>query len=153
MAALAEELPPGPIAQRFVALLRLKLDLLEPYREPLAALFAAALSPGSRVAVLGNASAEFRANGVALYRRVVAEANDAPRERQAQNLAAILYATYLTLVLFWLNDRTPGYHSTQELLAIARVGLGLARPVIGLPPVARLIGRLARAIAPVFGDL
>ena len=153
MATLAAELPPGPIAQRFVTMIRLKLELLGPYRELLGALFAAALAPQSRVAVLGDDSAEFRARGLAIYRMVISGASDALREPQAGELATVLYAAYLSLILFWLNDRTPGYHSTHELIAIARTSLGLARPLLGLPPVSRLLKRLARAINPVFGGL
>jgi AcrR family transcriptional regulator len=153
MLAEVADLPRGSVAHRFEAAMRRKLALLTPYREALGALFAAAMNPRSPIAVLGSSSAEFRQHGLSIFYEVIAGATDAPRPRQARQLATLLYTAYLSLVLFWLNDRTPEMRSTTELLAISRNALTLSRPLLVLPPTARLLTRLVRAIEPVFGAL
>ncbi len=40
---------------------------------------------------------------------------------------------------------------TRDLLAFAQEMLGRLRPVLGLPPVARPLARLARIVGPMFG--
>lgn len=151
MLAQAAELPRATLARRFEAAMQQKLALLSPYRDALGSLFSAALNPGSSVAVLGESSAEFRRHGLQIFYFVVSGASDAPRERQARQLATLLYTAYLALVLFWLNDRTPGYSATNDLISLSRQALALGRPVLGLPPVAKLLARLARTIGTVFG--
>ncbi len=63
----------------------------------------------------------------------------------------MLYVAHLGLLLFWLHDRTPDERATEDLLAFARDTLGLARPLLALPPVSRTLARLARTLEPVFG--
>jgi hypothetical protein len=81
----------------------------------------------------------------------VSGATDAPRERQARQLATVLYALHLALLLFWLHDRSPDHHATDDLIKLARDTLALIRPVLRLPPVSKALARLAQAISPVFG--
>jgi len=153
MLAETRTLPQGSVAQRFEAAMRRKLALLEPYRPALSALFATALVPSSQVAVLGPSSAEYRRAGFSIFFLVVSEANDAPRPRQARQLATLLYASYLLMVLFWLNDHSEGARATFELVGHTRTAIGLARPTLIFPPTARLLARLARTIGPVFGTV
>ena len=74
-----------------------------------------------------------------------------PRERQARQLAIVLYALHLALLLFWLHDRSPDQRATDDLINLARDTLALVRPVLRLPPISKALARLARAIEPVFG--
>src|SRR5690349_12123074 len=53
-------LPQGKIAQRFAAAMTAKLALIEPQSELIGVLLSSALNPNSRVAVLGQASADIR---------------------------------------------------------------------------------------------
>ena len=46
----------------------------------------------------------------------------------------------------------PDYRATGELITLARDMLALIRPVLRLPPVAKLLARLAHAFEPVFGS-
>ena len=41
----------------------------------------------------------------------------------------------------------------RDLLAFAQEMLGRLRPVLGLPPIARPLARLARIVRPMFGPL
>jgi AcrR family transcriptional regulator len=150
MDAQVEALPPAPLAERFDGVMRAKLAQLMPHRALLGAIAGAALVPDGDMAVLGVRSAEIRERASAIFRTVVIGASDAPRGEVANDLATLLYAAHLGLILFWLNDPTPNQRATDELLRFGRDALRLTRRTLRLPPVAAALGRLARAVAPVF---
>jgi len=78
-------------------------------------------------------------------------ATDAPPAKQAKEVATLLYGIHLGLVLFWLQDRSPNQTSTNELIALMRDLVKMARPALRLPPISRLFARVARIITPMFG--
>jgi hypothetical protein len=153
--AVVDGLPPGTLAERFHHLLLARLDQLDPHREAMIALFAAALHPDSPQSLLGPGAGPARARLKDAFSRIVAEASDAPKgpaaEAQAAELSAFLYGIHLLLLLFWIYDRTAGRAATRELLSIVRAGLALLRPALALPPVARVLTRLAASIDAVLG--
>jgi AcrR family transcriptional regulator len=144
-------LPPGSIASRYAHAMQIKLRQLAPYREAFGALFGAALTPHSPINVLGDRSAPIRQRASAAFGVVVVGATDAPRARQADDLAMLLYAAHFLIILFWLHDRTPDQRATADLLRFTRDTLGRFRPVLRLPPVGKLVARLAALIKPMFG--
>src|SRR5262245_23122659 len=146
-----QALPQASIADRFEQAMQAKIAQVAPYRDALGALFGAALTPHSGVAVLGDSTSDIRERMGKVFYAVVAGATDAPRERQARQLATVLYALHLALLLFWIHDRSPDHRATNDLIKLARDTLALVRPVLRLPPVAKALARLAQAIGPVFG--
>ena len=144
-------LPALPLATRFGRALRDCLARLGPHRDGLGALFGAGLDPASEVNVLGEGIRPIRARVWQTYLTVITGASDAPRPKQAQPLATVFYALHLTVVLFWLQDRSPGQRLTYELLDFGQEMLGRLRPALGLPPVARALAKLARILGPMFG--
>ncbi len=144
-------LPPLPLAKRFVATLEADLRRLTPHRATMGALFAAGLAPDSPVAVLGEGVSGLRDRVWRLYLLVVTGASDAPRRGQAEQMATLFYSAHLLIILFWLQDKSDGQARTRELLSFAQEMLGRLRPVLGLPPVARPLARLARIVGPMFG--
>ena len=153
-AELEEEirsLPPAPLAARYGQALRADLARLAPHRDALGALFGAGLSADSEVAVLGEGIGPIRARVWRAFHAVIGGASDAPGARQAASLATVLYALHLSLVLFWLQDRSPGQRATRELLDFGQQTLARLRPALGLPPVARALAKLARILSPMFG--
>jgi hypothetical protein len=128
-----------------------KIAQIAPYRDAFGALFGAALTPNSGVAVLGEQTSDIRERVSQAFYDMVRGATDAPRERQARQLATVLYALHLALLLFWLHDRSPDQHATDDLIKLARDSLALVRPVLRVPPISKALARLARAIEPVFG--
>lgn len=139
------------MAARFGRAIRSCLQRLTPHRDALGALFAVGLTPDSEVAVLGEGASGVRSVVWRVYREVVRGATDKPHPRQEEQIATLFYAAHLLLVLFWLQDRTLGQRATGELLKFAEDTLGRLRPVLGLPPVAKPLMRLARILAPMFG--
>lgn len=153
-AELEEEaaiLPPQPLAKRFVETMEADLRRLTPHRETMGALFAAGLAPDSPVAVLGEGVAGIRSRVWHIFLTVCTGASDAPKRAQAEQMATLFYSAHLLLILFWLQDRSEGQAKTRELLQFAQEMLGRLRPVLGLPPVARPLAKLARIIGPMFG--
>jgi AcrR family transcriptional regulator len=150
-AASIGTLPAAPLAERFAQTMRAKFAQIAPYRAALGALAGAALNPSSNVAVLGDTTADVRQRVSAMFLTVVSGATDAPRERQARDLATVLYGVHLALQLFWLYDRSPNQHATEELLALTSDMLSLVRRLLRLPPISRALARLARIIGPMFG--
>ncbi|MBC8102819.1 MAG: TetR/AcrR family transcriptional regulator [Cytophagales bacterium] len=155
-AELEEEvaaLPPGPLAARFGRALLADLRRIEPYREAFAALYAAGLAPDSEVAVLGASVGGVRDRVWRTFQTVVTGATDAPRSRQVDEMTTVLYAAHLSVVLFWLQDRSEGQSATRELIAFGTEMLGRFRPVLTLPFASRALTRLARILHPLFGPL
>lgn len=144
-------MPPAPMAERFAGAVGSCLRRLGSHRDALGALFAVGLAPDSEMAVLGESAAGVRDVVWRVYHEVVRGASDKPRPRQEEQIATLFYAAHLLFVLFWLQDRTPGQRATAELIGFAEEMLGRLRPVLGLPPVARPLTRLARILAPMFG--
>lgn len=152
--ALEEEvrsLPPDSLAVRFEKALRADIARVAPYRGAFGSLFSVALSPDSEVAVLGEAMADVRQRVWSTFLVVAEGASDAPRGRQAGDVATLFYGIHLCLVLFWLQDRSSGQRATDEMIALIRDMVKLARPALRLPPVSRLLARSARIVTPMFG--
>ena len=146
------ELMPAPLADRFQRTMLTQFKLMTPYRDTLSAIFDAALNPRSEVGVFSESSADVRQFSKKVFIAVVTGATDAPRASQAGNIATILYGVYLGLVLFWLQDRSPGTKTTFELLSFTRDMLALVRPLLVMPPVASALARLGRILGPMLGD-
>lgn len=142
-------LPSTSVAERFVAIMRLKLALLMPYRTAFGAWFGAALTPNSGIAVLGPETAEIRTMMLEVFHQVVGQATDAPHPQQAQDLTLILYVLHLALIFVWLHDRSPDQQAAMKLLNLSYDTLRRLRWFLRLPPVARLLARLAEALQPL----
>jgi AcrR family transcriptional regulator len=151
LAQEVERLPAGSLADRWYGAVQKDIGRLEPFRETMGALFGVALAPGSEIAVLGSRVSEIRETVWNALLQVIMGANDAPRPRQAQELATIAYAAHLSLILFWLQDTSPNQTATAELLKFGRETLGRIRPFLNLPMVTRMLARLAKIIEPMFG--
>jgi AcrR family transcriptional regulator len=146
-----EALPAGTVAVRFHHVMRAKLDQFASHREPLAGLFGAAMSPHVELGILGTHGTSAQDPMRQAFLAVVTGASDAPKDQQIQQIATLLYAAYLAVVLFWLYDRTSGSRASAYLLDFMRDGLGLARGAMILPPIANTIARLASVFEAVFG--
>ena len=144
-------LPPGPLAKRFGAAMAADFRRMTPHRQTMGALFSAGLAPESDVAVLGESVGPIRDRVWGIFRQVAVGASDAPKPKQLDDLATLFYAAHLLMVLFWLQDRSPGQAKTRELLAFAEEMIGRLRPVLGLGPVAKPLARLAGIVGPMFG--
>jgi hypothetical protein len=136
----------GTVAERFEAAMLAKLDQVSPHRGSLAALLTRALDPNSRLSTLGEGTAAVREKMVGVFLEVVRGASDAPGEKQAMQLGSVLYALHLAIILYWFHDMTPEARATRELVGSARETLRYLRPALRLPPMSRVLSRLAGAL-------
>lgn len=149
--AYLEALEPASIADLFRQAMTAKIEQVTPFRDSTSALFSAMMNPNSKVAVLGDNTADIRSDSVQAFAGLVQKATDAPKAPQAGQIATLFYSAHLLVLLFWMYDRTPGCKATYQLLDFAGDTLKLLRPALVLPPVARSIARLTTIIEPVFG--
>src|ERR671911_74804 len=136
----------GTIAERFERTMVVKLDQVSPHRGPLAALLSRSLDPNSPISALGEGTAAVRERMGGVFLEVVQGASDAPAEKQARELGNVLYALHLAILLYWFHDRTPGARAPGDLIGSARGALGYLRPAPRLPPMSRVLSRLAGAL-------
>src|SRR5215204_1898014 len=139
----------GTVAERFEAAMLAKLDQVSPHRNPLAALLTRTLDPNSRLSALGEGTAAVREKMGGVFLKVVRGASDAPGEKQARELANVLYALHLAILLYWFHDKTPEARATRELAGSARDALRYLRPALRLPPMSRVLSRLAGSLGNV----
>jgi AcrR family transcriptional regulator len=136
----------GTVAKRFEAAMLAKLDQVSPHRGPLAALLTRALDPNSRLSALGEGTAAVREKMGGVFLEVVRGASDAPGEKQVRELGNVLYALHLAILLYWFHDKTPETRASRELVGSARDALLYLRPALRLPPMSRVLSRLAGAL-------
>jgi AcrR family transcriptional regulator len=139
----------GTVAERFERAMVVKLDQVSPHRGPLAALLSRALDPDSPTSALGEGTAAVREKMGGVFLEVVQGASDAPGEKQSRELGNVLYALHLAILLYWFHDKTPEERATRELVGSARDALRYLRPVLRLPPISRVLSRLAGALGDV----
>ena len=139
----------GTVAERFETAMVAKLDQVSPHRGPLAALLSRALDPDSSISALGEGTAAVREKMGGVFLEVVRGASDGPGEKQARELGNVLYALHLAILLYWFHDRTQDVRATRELVGSARDALRYLRPALRLPPMSRVLSRLAVALGNV----
>jgi AcrR family transcriptional regulator len=144
-----EGLVGGTVSERFERAMVVKLDQVSPHRGPLAALLSRALDPNSPISALGEGTAAVREKMGGVFLEVVRGASDAPGERQTRELGNVLYALHLAILLYWFHDRTPGARATRDLVGSARETLRYLRPALRLPPMSRVLSRLAGALGDI----
>src|ERR687897_478650 len=141
-----DELIGGTVAERFEAAMLAKLNQVSPHRGPLAALLTRALDPNSRLTALGEGTAAVPEKMGGVFLEVVRGASDAPGDKQARQLGNVLYTLHLAVILYWFHDKTPDARATRELVGSARETLRYLRPALRLPPMTRVLSRLAGAL-------
>lgn len=145
-------LPPAPLAERFREMMHVRFAQVAPYRGVYQAILGSALNPQNELGILGAASAPLRAHVIqANFGDLVRGASNAPPECQVSELALLLYAGHLGLLLFWLYDPTPDFRATETLLRLSEQGLRLGRRLLRFAPVARTLSEVVGALEPVFG--
>ncbi len=148
--AYATTLPADKLAIRFERIMQYRLHQIAPYRELLASIIGAALSPTNELGVLGSETADVRATERAVFERVVQGATDCPSEPKASHLTLLLYAAHLCLMLFWFYDRSPNQHATTALLHLSYDLLRNLRRILRWSLGTKTLARFAAAIEPVF---
>lgn len=149
-AAQSQKVQKGSLAMRFGRMLDYCLDGLAPHRNAMSSLFSVGLNAKSEMAVLGERASTTRNVMWGLYREIAAGATDAPKGRQLDQIATILYTIHLLMMLFWLQDMSENQSRTRALVKFAEGLLRKARPFMGLPIFANSVAELSNIIGPMF---
>jgi AcrR family transcriptional regulator len=134
----AAGMKPGTWRSRFIFALETSLDVLKPHRVPLRALIPVLVGdPDDGVFAEGTAFSRLRVQRV--FEEAATGATDAPRAPLAEALGRLLYLLHLSVLLWWLLDRTPRQRATAALVALAQQLLPSATLALRLPPIRRFV--------------
>lgn len=113
----ALRMPDGKWRHRFLFALRTSLEVLGPHRSTLAALVPVLVGdPGEGLFAPNTAFSRLRVQKA--FSEAAVSARDAPRPQVAAALGRLLYLVQLTVILWWLLDRSPRQRATEGLIAL-----------------------------------
>jgi len=101
---------------RLLAVMRLKIDILEPYHQFAGVLFKTAAHPQSPLNPFADESDPVRHASIQLFEKVI-EGTKAhiPKDLRAE-LPYLLWVYHMGIVLFWIHDQSPKHRRTYRLI-------------------------------------
>lgn len=139
-AAKAAALPAGRWRDRFIRALEWSLEVLGPHRVTLRALVPVMVGDTDE-GVFAERTAFSRTRVQGVFRDAVVEASDAPAPRFAESLARLLYLLHLSVLLWWLLDRSPRQRATRALVGLFARVLPSASLALRLPVMRGFVSR------------
>lgn len=134
----AAAMPAGKWRDRFMFALRTSLEVLEPHRVALRALTPVLVGdPNDGIFAGTTAFSRVRVQGA--FELAVTGASDAPSAPLAESLGRLLYMIHLSVLLWWLLDKSPKQRATTALLALTQQLLPSAALALRVPPVKRFV--------------
>jgi AcrR family transcriptional regulator len=131
-------LPSGRWRDRFLFALNASLEVLEPHERALRALTPVLVSdPDEGIFAESTAFSRLRVQRV--FEEAVSNATDAPRPPMAEALGRLLYLVHLSVLLWWLLDKSRNQRATAALVTLTRQLLPSAALAVRLPPVKRFV--------------
>jgi AcrR family transcriptional regulator len=116
-AARAGQMKPGRWRDRFVFALRTCLEVLGPHRKTLSSL-APVLVADSEEGLFAARTAFSRKRVEQVFQDAVSGAIDAPAAKLAEPLGRLLYMLHLSVILWWLLDKSPKQWATHSLVTL-----------------------------------
>jgi AcrR family transcriptional regulator len=106
----------APLEEKLFVLVQSQIEYLAPYERFIGAAFIQALRPSSAL-VLSQRSWDLRARYVGFVQELIAESIPGAERSLVTWLAPqAFWVFYIALLLYWLNDTSPGKQSTLSLL-------------------------------------
>ena len=134
----AASLPAGRWRDRFIFALEASVAVLQPHRTALRALIPVLIGdPADGVFAPATAFSRLRVQQV--FEQAVAGASDAPRQPLAGALGRLLYLVHLSVLLWWLLDKTSKQRGTAALIVLSQQLLPSAALALRLPAVRRFV--------------
>ncbi len=116
-AARADEMAAGKWRNRFAMAMKICLDVLGPHRKTLISLAPVLVAdPDNGLFAAHTAFSRKRVENVFLH--VVSGASDAPAAGVSDSLGRLLYLLHLSVILWWLLDKSPKQRATYALVAL-----------------------------------
>jgi AcrR family transcriptional regulator len=134
----AEAMPSGKWRDRFVFALRASLSVLEPHRTALLAL-TPVLVGDPEEGIFASSTAFSRLRVQRVFEAAVTGATDAPSKPLAESLGRLLYMVHLSVLLWWLLDKSAQQRATASLVSLTQQLLPSAAVALRVPPVRRFV--------------
>jgi len=129
--------------------LHLKLRYLTPHRDLLRMLLREAVDPQSPLSPFSpNAAQAFRPTLEAF--RLIVERTAAARPQEAVALARGLWLAHLTMLIFWIHDRSPGFGATHRMIGLFASLLKWSQVAARVPWLSRLRREVLRELNSLF---
>ena len=137
-ASQAAEMPPGRWRDRFIFAVNTSLRVLEPHRVALRALTPVLVGdPEQGIFSAGTAFSRLRVQRV--FEEAVTGSSDAPKGALAEALGRALYLVHLTVLLWWLLDKSSTQRATAALVSLLQHLLPSVALTLRLTPVRRFV--------------
>ncbi|HKY21690.1 MAG TPA: TetR/AcrR family transcriptional regulator [Vicinamibacterales bacterium] len=134
----AADMPPGRWRDRFIFALKTSLHVLEPHRVALRAL-TPVLVGDPEEGIFSNNTAFSRVRVQRVFEEAVTGSLDAPKQPLAAALGRLLYLVHLTVLLWWLLDKSSNRRATWTLVSLTQQLLPSAALALRVPPVRRFV--------------
>jgi AcrR family transcriptional regulator len=134
----AAAMPSGKWRDRFVFALRASLSVLEPHRTALLAL-TPVLVGDPEEGIFASSTAFSRLRVQRVFEAAVTGATDAPPKPLAESLGRLLYMVHLSVLLWWLLDKSSHQRATASLVSLTQQLLPSAAVALRVPPVRRFV--------------
>jgi AcrR family transcriptional regulator len=134
----AEQMAAGRWRDRFIFALKTSLEVLQPHQPALRALTPILVGdPDEGIFATGTAFSRLRVQRV--FEQAVTGSSDAPRPPLAEALGRLLYLVHLTVLLWWLLDKSAHQRATSALVSLVQQLLPSAALTLRVPPVRRFM--------------
>ena len=130
----AGETKSGKWRDRFIYALKSSLEVLGPHRNTLAALIPVLVGDPDE-GVFADSTAPSRLRVERIFHDAVTGATDVPAPKVAAALGRLLYLLHLSVILWWLLDRSPKQRATAGLVALLQRLLPSAALALRFPPI------------------
>ena len=134
----AGEIPAGKWRDRFIFALSTSLDVLKPHKHALRAL-TPVLVGDPEEGIFAPATAFSRQRVQHVFEEAVTRATDAPKQPVAGALGRLLYLVHLSVLLWWLLDKSANQRATTALVSLTRQLLPSAAVALLVPPVRKFV--------------
>jgi AcrR family transcriptional regulator len=101
---------------RLLAVMRLKIDTLEPYHEFAGVLFQTAADPHSPLNPFAHAAAPVRRDSIKLFEKLVEDSKARIPEDLRSELPHLLWLYHMGIILFWIHDFSHKRARTYRLI-------------------------------------
>lgn len=134
----AAEMPPGRWRDRFMFALNTSLRVLNPHQVALRALTPVLVGdPEEGIFSARTTFSRLRVQQV--FEEAVVGSSDAPKQPLAEALGRLLYLVHLTVLLWWLLDKSSNQRATAALVSLTQQLLPSAALTLRVPPVRRFV--------------
>lgn len=134
----AANMPAGRWRDRFIFALTTSLDVLKPHKTALRAL-TPVLVGDPEEGIFASSTSFSRLRVQRVFESAVTEAADAPKKPLAEALGRLLYLVHLSVLLWWLLDKSANQRATTTLVSLTRQLLPTAAMALMVPGVRKFV--------------